>query len=395
MTVRSSPEAVGLPARKVRLAFFYAAFFTVIGIQLPFWPVWLAWKGMSPAEIGVLVALGVAAKVAGNPLAGHLADRMGERRRPMVAFAGCALVAFALFGLADGFWPIFAVTLLFFMLLPPVMPLGESLTMLAARDGALDYGRIRLWGSISFIVLAVVAGRVLVDEPPDVVYWMVLGAVALTAFSCLLLPDVRPDVRPERAGSMVMSFLGPLRDRSFVLFLAAAAMIQGSHAVYYAFGTLHWQAAGYSDDVIGALWAEGVVAEIVLFAFGGPLVRRLGPARLIALGGIAGTVRWLVLGHTDALPALICAQTLHAFTFGAAHLGAIHFIARAVPPTLSATAQSLYSAVVMGLGTGLMLLASGSLYAALAGAAYLPMAAAALIGGLLAWMLARQRPAEG
>lgn len=391
MTVRSSPEAVGLAARKVRLAFFYAAFFTVIGIQLPFWPVWLAWKGMSPAEIGVLVALGVAAKVAGNPLAGHLADRMGERRRPMVAFAGFGLIAFALFGLADGFWPIFAVTLLFFMLLPAVMPLGESLTMLAARDGALDYGRIRLWGSISFIVLAVVAGRVLVDEPPNVVYWMVLGAVALTAFSCLLLPDVRP----ERTGSTAMSFLRPLRDRSFVLFLAAAAMIQGSHAVYYAFGTLHWQAAGYSDDVIGALWAEGVVAEIILFAFGGGLVRRLGPARLIALGGIAGTARWLVLGLTDALPALVCVQTLHAFTFGAAHLGAIHFIARAVPPALSATAQSLYSAVVMGLGTGLMLLASGSLYAALAGGAYLPMAAAALIGGGLAWMLARQRAAEG
>jgi PPP family 3-phenylpropionic acid transporter len=166
-------------------------------------------------------------------------------------------------------------------------------------------------------------------------------------------------------------------------------MIQGSHAVYYAFGTLHWQAAGYSDDVIGALWAEGVVAEIVLFAFGGPLVRRLGPARLLALGGMAGTVRWLVLGLTDALPALVSVQALHAFTFGAAHLGAIHFIARAMPPALSATAQSLYSAVVMGLGTGLMLVASGPLYAALAGAAYLAMAAAALVGAALSWALAR------
>ena len=86
---------------------------------------------------------------------------------------------------------------------------------------------------------------------------------------------------------------------------------------------------------------------------------------------------------------------LYAFTFDSAHLGAIHFIARAVPPTLSATAQSLYSAVVMGLGLGLMLLASGWLYAAYAGAAYYPMAATGLLGGVLAWTLARQRPAEG
>jgi MFS transporter, PPP family, 3-phenylpropionic acid transporter len=370
-----------------RLAFFYAAFFTVVGIQLPFWPVWLAAKGMSPAEIGVLLALGVGAKIAGNPLAGHLADRLGERRRPMVAFAGCGLAAFALFGLVDGFWPIFVVSLLFFTLWPPIMPLGESLTMLAARGGALDYGRVRLWGSISFVVLAVVAGRVLVDQPAGTIFWMVLAAIALTTLACQLLPDIRP----ERASSMALSILQPLRDRSFALFLAAAALIQGSHAVYYAFGTLHWRAAGYSEDVIGALWAEGVVAEILLFIVGGRVLRRLGPARLLALGGLAGGVRWLVLGLTDSLPALVCVQTLHAFTFGAAHLGAIHFIAKAVPPAFSATAQSLYSSLVMGLGLGLMLLASGPLYAALAGAAYLPMAAAALIGGVLAWVLARRR----
>ena len=380
MTTRSDRPAP-------RLAFFYAAFFTVVGIQLPFWPVWLAAKGMSPAEIGVLLALGVGAKIAGNPLAGHLADRLGERRRPMVAFAGCGLAAFALFGVVDGFWPIFVVSLLFFTLWPPIMPLGESLTMLAARDGALDYGRVRLWGSLSFVVLAVVAGRVLVDQPAGAIFWMVLAAIALTALSCRLLPDIRP----ERASSTALSILRPLRDRSFALFLAAAALIQGSHAVYYAFGTLHWRAAGYSEDVIGALWAEGVVAEILLFIVGGRVLRRLGPARLLALGGVAGAVRWLVLGLTDALPALVSVQALHAFTFGAAHLGAIHFIARAVPPALSATAQSLYSSLVMGLGLGLMLLASGPLYAALAGAAYFPMAAAALIGGVLAWMLTRRR----
>ena len=380
MTTRSDRPAP-------RLAFFYAAFFTVVGIQLPFWPVLLAAKGMSPAEIGVLLALGVGAKIAGNPLAGLLADCLGERRRPMLAFAGCGLAAFALFGVVEGFWPIFAVSLLFFTLWPPIMPLGESLTMLAARDGALDYGRVRLWGSISFVVLAVVAGRVLVDQPAGTIFWMVLAAIVLTALSCQLLPDIRP----ERSSSTALSFLQPLCDRSFALFLAAAALIQGSHAVYYAFGTLHWRAAGYAEDVIGALWAEGVVAEILLFMVGGRVLRRLGPARLLALGGLAGALRWLVLGLTDALPALVCVQTLHAFTFGAAHLGAIHFIAKAVPPAFSATAQSLYSALVMGLGLGLMLLASGPLYATLAGAAYLPMAAAALIGGILAWMLARRR----
>ncbi len=391
MTIRSRPEAVGLPALRIRLGFFYAAFFTVIGIMLPFWPVWLAAKGMSAEEIGALVAIGVGAKFIGTPLAGRFADRSGERRRPMAVLAVCALFAFTLFALTDGFWSILAVTLLFFLVWPPVMPLGESLTMLAVRDGGLDYGRIRLWGSLSFIVLAVLAGRILVFEPPGVIYLMVLCGVAGTAVACALAPHLR--VAP--APSARRPFFDLLANRRFVLFLAATTLIQGSHGVYYAFATLHWRAAGYADDIIGLLWAEGVVAEIVLFALGARLIGRLGPARLIALAGLAAAARWLVLGSTTALPALIGAQALHALTFGAAHLGAIHFIARAVPPGLSATAQSLYAAVVMGLGTGLILFASGWLYAAYAGAAYYPMAASALLGAILAWLLAQQKPAEG
>ena len=366
-----------------RLACFFAAFFAVVGIQLPFWPVWLAANGLGPAEIGVLLALSIAAKVVANPLIAHLADRRGERRRPMVVLAIAALASFALFGWVEGFWPILAVSMIFFSVWPSIMPLGESLTMITVHRESLDYGRIRLWGSLSFIVLAVISGRVLVDQPPAIIYWMVLAAIAVAVVACALVPDARP----EKTASTRAPLLLILQNRRFVLFLVAAALIQGSHAVYYAFGTLHWQAAGYSDDLIGALWAEGVIAEIVLFAFGNHAVRRLGPERLIVLGGAAAALRWAVTGATDALPVLVCVQVLHAFTFGATHLGAIHFVTRTVAPSMSATAQSLYSAAVMGLGLGLMLLISGELYGHFAGGAYQAMAAAGLTGALLALAL--------
>ncbi len=243
----------------VRLACFFAAYFVVVGIQLPFWPVWLANKGLGPEEIGLLLAISIAAKVIANPLAAHLADRRGERRRPMLILAVAAMASFALFGWVDGFWAILMVSVLFFMVWPPIMPLGESLTMITVHREGLDYGRIRLWGSLSFIAAAVISGRILVDEPPGIIYWMVLSATAVAVIACALLPDFRP----ERTTSTQAPILLILRNRRFVLFLFAAALIQGSHAVYYAFGTLHWQAVGYSDDLIGALWAEGVVAEIV------------------------------------------------------------------------------------------------------------------------------------
>jgi PPP family 3-phenylpropionic acid transporter len=286
------------------------------------------------------------------------------------------------------FWPLLIVSLLFFTVWPPIMALGESLTMLHVRSVEIDYGRTRLWGSISFIACAILSGQALQGQTPDILFWMLLASLAMFMIAALALPDTR-SAKPIALGRMPV--VNVLRRSPFVLFLAAATAIQGSHAVYYAFGTLHWRQAGHSDAIIGVLWAEGVIAEILLFALGDRLVRRLDPAWLLVIGGLAGGARWATLGMTDTLAPVIVVQALHAFSFGAAHLAAIHFIARTVPPELSATAQGLYGGVVMGLGLGVLFLASGWLYEAHAGGAYYAMAACSLLGAIFALMIARPR----
>lgn len=370
-----------------RLATFYAAFLAVYGVQIPFWPVWLADKGLTPTDIGLIVAVTVGARLIGNPLAAHIADRSGERRRPMLVLAVLSLGAYGLFAVTDGFWAILAVSILSSLLFPPMMALGESLTMTGVSRLDLDYGRIRLWGSLSFIVAATLSGYVLVTAPAPIILWLVLATVALTIAACLVLPDLRTDAAPVAAGLPLALVLA---DQRLLLMLVAAGLIQGSHAVYYAFGTLHWQAAGYGDDVIGVLWALGVICEIVLFAFGRAVLRRISAPRLLALAGVLAAGRWLVLGATTALPAVVAVQTLHAFSYGAAHLAAIHIIAASVSSGLSATAQSLYAALVMGLSLGVMLLVSGPLYEAFAGGAYVAMAASAAAGAMVALVLARK-----
>ena len=374
-----------------RLALFYGAVFAMIGIHLPFWPVWLAAKGLGAAEIGVIIAAGVGVKIIFNPLFTHAADRRGQRRPIMVALAAAGLAFFALFGVTGGFWTILLVTVLFFAVWSPIMPLGESLTMLSGRSGAdgereFDYGRIRLWGSLAFMATAVGAGHFLTGRSPDVIYWVLLIGLALTFCVTLALPATQA---PAATGTRFVS-LEVLRDRPFVLFIAAASLIQASHSVYYSFGTLNWKSQGYSENVIGWLWAEGVAAEIVLFAFGAKLVGRLGPAKLIALGGLAGALRWSVTGVSDALPVLVVVQLLHAFTFGATHLGAIYFIANRVPQALSASAQGLYSAIVMGLALGLSALVSGKLFGLYGAGAYHAMAVLAAAGGVAALMLTKR-----
>ena len=373
-----------------RLALFYGAVFLQIGFLAPFWPVWLADRGLGPMEIGVVMASGIGLKIIFNPLFAHAADRRGLRRPIMIALATAAFGAFSLFALTDGFWPILLVTLLFFAVWSPIMPLGESLTMLSAgradEGGELDYGRVRVWGSLTFMAAAVGGGYLFTGRPTGLIYGAVLVSIGLVVGATFLLPRT---TAPPLTGTRFAT-LDVIRDRRFLLFICAAALIQSSHGVYYWFGTLNWKAAGYSEDVIGWLWAEGVAAEIVLFAFGAKLIGRLGPAKLIALGGLAGALRWSVTGISDALPVLVAVQLLHAFTFGATHLGAIYFIARRVPQALSASAQGLYSAIVMGLALGLSALVSGKLFGLYGAGAYYAMAVLAAAGGVAALMLAKR-----
>jgi PPP family 3-phenylpropionic acid transporter len=173
----------------------------------------------------------------------------------------------------------------------------------------------------------------------------------------------------------------------FLLFLLAASLIQASHALYYSFGTLHWRAEGIADGVIGMLWSVGVIAEVALFAASARIIAAVGTARLLMLAGLAAGLRWGVMALDPPLLLLGPLQTLHAMSFGAAHVAAIHFLTQAVPEERAATAQGLYAAAVAGIALGSATLASGPLYANFGGAAYGAMALLALAGAAGAYRL--------
>ena len=377
-----SPGAWPVP---VRLALFYAAIFAVLGVRLPFWPLWLAARGLGAAEIGVLVSIHMWVKIAANPLVAGIVDRLGVRRRTMIVLAFGAWLGFALYGLADEFWALLAVAVLVGFLFVPLMPLGENLTVMESNERGFDYGRVRLWGSVAFIAASMLGGRLLAGRPVDLILWLVLAGLGLLFIACVLLPERRT----PPPGEARVHLRRVLRSPVFLGFLASASLIQASHAMLYGFGTLHWRAQGLSSGMIGWLWGIGVIAEIALFALSGPIVRRLGPARLLGLAAAAGVVRWTATALTTALPVLMAVQLLHGLTFGAAHLAAMRFLGRAVPVQVSASAQGLYSATAMGAAIGGALMLSGFLYQAAGGAAFHAMAALSLLGGIAALVLWR------
>jgi len=193
---------------------FYAASFLVVGIQLPFWPVWLAGRGLDAHEIALVFAAAIWAKVIATPLLGALADRLGRRRAVMIVLAACAWAAYAGLWPAAGFWSLLALNLVAGMAQSALMPLGDSITLAAVREEGLDYGRIRVWGSLTFVLAAVGSGAALAVSSPggpaagppsgpggDQVLWLVLAASAVLFLACMAIPAATPRAggrRPRR-----------------------------------------------------------------------------------------------------------------------------------------------------------------------------------------------------
>jgi PPP family 3-phenylpropionic acid transporter len=380
-----------------RLSVLYAALFLFSGIKIPFLPVWLDWRGLTAAEIAVISAAPLFARIPVAPAVAYIADRLGNHRGVLIALAWGALVLLLALVWGHGFWMILLLTLLISVASTSIMPLTETVAMREVKSKGLDYGRMRLWGSLSFIAASFAGGVAIGYLGPELaVGLLVMGGLATVA-GAHLLPVAAPSPLPQsgstaRAGIRDMATL--LSSRSFLLFLAATGCVQASHAVFYTFGTVHWQAQSLSAGWSGALWSIGVIAEIGLFAFSGAAVRALGPILLIAAGALAGVLRWTVMAFDPPLAALIGLQALHGLTFGAAHLGAVHYIAAAVPPHLAGTAQALYASVTSGIAMGAATLLAGELYASVAAGAYLAMSAMSLLGLAAVLLLLRERAAS-
>ncbi|WP_135467151.1 MFS transporter [Crenalkalicoccus roseus] len=369
-----------------RFALLFALQFAAIGVMLPFLPAVLAGHGLAPAEVAAVLAAGSAVRLLAAPLIGRAADALGDARAVLVAAALLAGATAAGFGLAQAFLALLLVSLAHSLAMAPVIPLTDALCLGASRRLGFDYGRVRAAGSVAFILAAVAAGQLAAAAGMASVVWLFVLCLFATGLAALALPAAPP---PPRGGG---GFRAPFAEPGFRWLLPLSALIQGSHALYYGFATIHWQAAGLSLAVIGLLWAEGVVAEVALFLWGKRLADRLGAPGLAALAAAAGVLRWAVTAETTWLPALAAVQLLHAATFGAQHLAAMRVLARQ-PPARAATAQTLHASLGVGLASGLLMLAAGPLYAAFGGAAFWAMAALCALALPLAAGLRRALPA--
>ena len=344
-----------MPA-STRLAAFYFAYFAYAGAFVPYFALFLAARGFDAPEIAVVMAMPQAARVFAPALWGWLADRSGARKE-IVVFSGVVLVAgfVALYGVRD-FAGVAVLMLVVSVLSAGALPIVESMTLAALEGRTGDYGPIRLWGSIGFILVVLGVGAWLDFQPPATVLdWIV--ALALLAGAVSLALPRQPSAGASRGEAGLASVLA----RPEVLALLAACFCMTvAHGAMYAFYSLYLEAEGYPKAVIGALWTLGVLAEIVVFVLLPRLMRRFSLRALLLASFACAAVRFLAIGWgVESLALLALAQLLHAATFGAYHAASVAAVHRLFPGALAARGQALYSSVAFGFGGAVGILLAG------------------------------------
>lgn len=361
-----------------RYALIYGAAFLGIGTFLPYFPVWLESRGLSAAEIGLVLGISGYLRLFTMPVVAYAADRAGAPVRTLRLITAATVLGNAAYLLSGSFWPILGVMVFMTLVGPPILPMTEALAMRESEAGRMDYGRVRLWGSLTFIASNVGVGALLGSLGPDVVVWVIIfsGVIHVGAYFTL-------DARPGEVAGLPKADLRQVgrlvRKPVFLIYIFAAGGVAATHAVYYAFGSLHWRSLGIGDTTIGMLWGLGVLAEVVLFWVSAPLMKRIGPGVLIALGAAGGIVRWGIMAFDPPFWSLPLLQCLHAATFGLSHLGAMQFLVTAVPASLAGTAQTVYAALSVGVLMSTATFLAGALYEDAGGLTYLAMAGLAVL----------------
>ncbi|WP_434360900.1 3-phenylpropionate MFS transporter [Parasalinivibrio latis] len=345
----------------VWLSQYYSGFFFCYGVYLPFWAVWMAWLGLSAADIGLILGLGLVTRCVANLFITPLFHRVEHLLPGLRVLSLFGLVA-CMSHLAAGsdFLMLSLATVFFNLLVGPSVPVSDALANYYTRIGLLDYGKTRLWGSLAFIAGSTVVGWVAgLWGPQWIPYISGLGLVYAIAMSALK-PNPVPEGKPSMATVRPKVF-ALLRDGSVIRFLLIIALIQGSHAAYYGFSALYWKSEGYSEQSIGYLWSFGVFVEVVMFAVAGKLFRGWNPQALFRIAAVGAVVRWVVIASTSAVIPVTLAQGLHGVSFAIAHLAAMQYIQQDGESRIVAL-QALYSALPLGAFMALMTAVSGELY---------------------------------
>jgi PPP family 3-phenylpropionic acid transporter len=331
-----------------RLSSFYFFYFAIVGTFIPYWSLFLKDSGFNPVQIGELFALLGGTRIIAPILCGWIADRTGKNLRIIRIVSFLTALLFSGFIFVHGYVWFAWITIAFGFFWNSTLPQFEAVTLYHLKEQAHRYSRIRLWGSIGFIVAVLGVGRLLDMQWPELLLPSIItGLMTLVWLVSLMTPTIQA-VNHETAAIGIMQIL---KMPEVLAFFVANMLLQLAHAPYYVFYSIFLKHYQYSTSLTGFLWALAVFAEIVLFIYMRSVLKRFSLRAVLLFSSVLSIVRWLMIGWcVDYFWLLTFAQLLHAATFAGVHVAAIHLVHLYFGDRHQGKGQALYACLSFGLG---------------------------------------------
>lgn len=365
-----------------------------LGAIMPYLPVWLATtKGLTGAQIGVILASSSFGRILVGPLVAAWAEGRGDRRIPLIVFSSALALGYLSFPFLGAFWPIALACFATGVMFQCLMPFAEAGVMrVTSNSRRWPYGRARAAASAAFVLANLGAGATIQAFSVEAVYaWFIIASLATMACGFWLHPEPIAQPAATPLGTRLLDGFALFKSRTFLLAVVAASFIQAAHAFYYGFSSQLWLKQGFSGSQVGMLWAFGVIVEIAFFALLASRLNHFRPETLILWGGIASIIRWAAFAQTPDLGVTFLVQALHALTFAATHMGFMRLIDAEIPLAQRATGQQLGSALIMSPIMGLASIVAGTLYDQFSSGGYWSGVILATIGLILISLLLSPR----
>lgn len=357
----------------------YFVYFGVMGIFLPYFNLYCFHLGFSGFQIGVLSALKSIAMILFPLIWGFLADRF-QIRRPIYII--CNLVSTSIwicYLYTVDFWPMLIITAFYGIFYAPIIAFIEAFTMDILGKEKKSYGRLRVWGSVSFILTVILFGRIIDIYSIDIILVLILlGSLLQTAIS-FKVPDIRSENRPP-----LISGTKAILQKPVIVFLGCGFLMLVSHGTYYGFFSIHIENLGYGKTFIGITWALAVMAEILVMVASDRIFRRFSLENVLIFSFGGAVLRWLVLFFVSSPVVILLSQLLHALSYGTFHMASILYIDQLTPDETKTVGQAVNNGISYGLGLMVGFLINGYLYEKIGSFALFGISGLiALAGGLL------------
>lgn len=334
-----------MKSNKLILGSQYFLYFGVLGLFLPYFNLYCYHLGFSGFEIGVLSSVRTLTTALFPMIWGAIADRF-LIRRPIYIFCNFISTAiWAFFLLTTDFWAMIVITAFYGFFYAPIIAFLESFSMDLLAQEKTRYGQLRAWGSLSFVLIVVITGRLIDALSTEVIIVLILAGSLIHSLLSINIPTVK-HIRETTFSASIKTML----NRRMIIFLISAFLMLFSHGTYYGFFSIHLDNLGFNGSFIGIAWALASVAEIFVMVNSERMLKRFSYENILIFSFIIAVIRWGILYYATSASLILFSQLLHALTYGAFHVASILYMDKLTPKDAKTMGQAVNNAVTYGFG---------------------------------------------